>query len=96
MYNENVAWLKDIEERNKDVSQQEWSNITEHEIKEVLKKSHKWRSPGIDQLQSVWLDALFSTYAQLALNCNNIMTDPTTTPKWFYQGTKYLLVKMGY
>ena len=93
MYNENAAWLKDIEEKTEDVSQQEWGNITVHEIREVLTKSHKWKSPGIDQLPNFWLDALFSTHAQLALNFNSIMTDPTTTPKWFYQGTTYLLAK---
>ena len=58
-----------------------------------MKKSHKWKSPGIDQLTNFWLDALFSTHAQLALKFNSIMTDPTTTPKWFYQGTTYLLAK---
>ena len=93
MYNENAAWLKDIEEKPEDASQQEWGNITVHEIREVLKKSHKWKSPGTDQLSNCWLDALFSTHAQLALNFNSIMTDPTTTPKWFYQGTTYLLAK---
>ena len=93
MYNENAAWLKDIEEKTEDVSQQEWGNITVHEIREVLKKSHKWKSPGIDQLTNFWLDALFSTHAQLALNFKSIMTDPTTTPKWFYQGTTHLLAK---
>ena len=93
MYNENAAWLKDIEEKTEDVSQQEWGNISVHEIREVLKKSHKWKSPGIDQLPNFWLEALFSTHAQLALNFNSIMTDPTTTPKWFYQGTTYLLAK---
>ena len=93
MYNENAAWLKVIEEKTEDVLQQEWGNITVHEIREVLKKSHKWKSPGIDQLTNFWLDALFSTHAQLALNFNSIMTDPTTTPKWLYQGTTYLLAK---
>ena len=61
MYNENAAWLKDIEEKTEDVSQQEWGNITVHEIREVLKNSHKWKSPGIDQLTNFWLDALLST-----------------------------------
>ena len=92
MYNENAARLKDIEETTEDVSQQEWGNITVHEIREVLKNSHKWKS-GIDQLPNFWHDALFSTHAQLALNINSIMAYPTTTPKWFYQGTTYLLAK---
>ena len=63
------------------------------EIRKALRKSHKWKSPGIDQIPNFWLDALHSEHTKLAKNFNRLMADPTITPIWFCLGTTYLLAK---
>ena len=92
-YNQTAAWLTDLERRTHNIRKQEWENITVEEISEALKKSHKWKSPGMDQIPNFWLDTLSSTHMQLAINFNNVMKDPTLAPKWFCQGITYLLPK---
>ena len=92
-YNQTAAWLTDLERRTHNIRKQEWGNITVEEISEALKKSHKWKSPGMDQIPNFWLDTLSSTHMQLAINFNNVMKDPTLAPKWFCQGITYLLPK---
>ena len=78
-----AAWLNDLEGSTNDIQKQEWENITVEEISEALKKSHKSKSPGMDQIPNFWLDTLSSTYTQLAINFNNVMKDPTLASRWF-------------
>ena len=92
-HNQNVKWIQDLENNSTDIQEQEWENITTNEIKEALKKSHKWKSPGLDQIPNFWLDTLPATHTNLAKNLNKIMQFPNETPKWFCQGTTYLLAK---
>ena len=88
-----TAWLNDLERSTNNIRKQEWENITVEEISEALKKSYKWKSPGMDQIPNFWLDTLSSTHAQLAINFSNVMKDPKLAPKWFCQGITYLLPK---
>lgn len=92
-HNENADWLKHLETNTNDIPEQQWDNITTDEIGKALKKSHKWKSPGIDQVPNFWLDTLISTHEKIASNFNKIMIDPESTPKWFHLGTTYLLAK---
>ena len=92
-HNENSAWLNDFENSANNIPEQGWEEIQVDEIRKALRKSHKWKSPGIDQIPNFWLDALHSAHTKLALNFNRLMADPTVTPKWFCLGTTYLLAK---
>ena len=92
-HNKNSAWLNDFENSANNIPEQGWEEIQVDEIRKALRKSHKWKSPGIDQIPIFWLDALHSAHTKLALNFNRLMADPTVTPKWFCLGTTYLLAK---
>ena len=85
--------MNDLERSTKNIRKQEWENITVEEISEALKKLHKWKSPGMDQIPNFWLDNLSSTHAQLAITFNNVMKDPNLAPRWFCQGITYPLPK---
>ena len=85
--------MNDLERSTNNIRKQEWKNITVEEINEALKKSHKWKSPWMDQIPNFWLDTLSSTHTQLAVNFNNVMKDPTLALMWFCQGITYLLPK---
>ena len=42
--------MQKCEQTNENVETQKWKEINEEDGKAALKKSHKWRSPGIDKL----------------------------------------------
>ena len=67
-YKKTAAWLNDLERSTNNVRKQEWDNITVEGLREALKKSHKWNSPGMDQIPNFWLDTLSSTHTQLEIN----------------------------
>ena len=92
-HSENSAWLNDFENSSNNIPEQGWEEIQVDEIRKALRKSHQWKSPGIDQIQNFWVDALHSAHTKLAVNFNRLMADPTITPTWFCLGTTYLLVK---
>ena len=92
-FNENAEWVRDLENSTKDIPEQEWENITAEEIERSLRKSHKWKSPGVDQIPNLWLHTLSSAHAKLACNLNSIMKEPNLTPKWLCHGATYLLAK---
>ena len=92
-HNTNAEWLKSFENATNNVHEQEWQNISVEEIKEGLKKSQKWKSPGIDKVPNFWLDSLSSMHSQLATCFNRLILNPESTPEWFCMGTTYLLPK---
>ena len=49
-HNENGKWIEDLEKEIVDIPEQEWSDITIEEIAKAPRKVHKWKSPGLDQL----------------------------------------------
>lgn len=92
-HNENAKWIEDLEKEVVDIPEQEWSDITTEEITKALRKAHKWKSPGLDQVPNFWLDTLQSVHSKLASNLNILINEPNLTPTWFCQGTTYLLAK---
>ena len=82
-YKQTAAWLNDLDRSTNNIRKQEWENITVEQICAALKKAHKWKSPGMDQIPNFWLGTLSSTHTQLAINFNYVMKDPTLAPKWF-------------
>ena len=92
-HNGNSEWLNDFENSTNDIPEQGWEEIQVDQIRKAVRKSHKWKSPGIDEILNFWLDMLNSAHAKLALNFKKLMADPTTTPEWFCLGNTYLLAK---
>ena len=69
--------------------QQEWDEI-KAEVKEALRKAHRWKSTVIDKVSIFWLNTFDSTYE----NCfNRVITNPKKNPQWFAQRITYLLSK---
>ena len=56
--NMSASWLGNLEKGNEKVKKQEWENITVPELKAELTKSHKLKSPGIEKLPNLLLNAL--------------------------------------
>ena len=60
-----------------------------------LKKSHKWKSPGLDKLPNFWLNILTSTHKVLTHTLSQTMKHPEEIPEWLAKGITYLLPKIS-
>ena len=63
------------------------------ELRAALKKSHKWKSPGIDQIPNFWLNSLSEMHVVYARCLSDIVLNPEVAPTWLTEGTTYLLPK---
>ena len=72
-HNEEAEWIKREEERMKETEQQEWEDIELKEVEFSLKKSHKWKSPGLDKLPNFWLNILTSAHKVLTHTLSQTM-----------------------
>ena len=79
----------------KETEQREWEDIELKEVKLLLKKSHKWKSPGLDKLPNFWLNILTSTHKVLTHTLSQTMKNPEEIPKWLAKGITYLLLKVS-
>ena len=59
----------------------------------MLRKSHKWKSPGVDKIPNFWLHTISSAHAKLASNLNVIMKEPNLTPKLLCHRATLFLAK---
>ena len=81
-HNEEAKWIKREEERTKETEQQESEDIELKEVEFSLKKSHKWKSPGVDKLPNFWLNILTSAHKVLTHTLSQIMKNPEEIPEW--------------
>ena len=88
-----ASWIGNMEKENEKVKEEEWQNITVLELKAVLTKSQKRKSPGIDKVPNFWLNALSSSHFTFTRLLSEIMENPEKAPKWMGEGTAYLLPK---
>ena len=92
-FNSDAEWIKDQEEANANINQQEWQDITLEELQTALAKSQKWKSPGLDMIPNFWLNSFTNTHDALVNAYSDIMNNPENAPQWFSQGITYLLAK---
>jgi len=60
-----------------------------------LSKTHKWKSPGNDQIQNYWLKAFPAIHRYITKKLNAIIEEPEKTPYWLTAGISYLIPKSG-
>ena len=92
-HNEEVKWIKREEEGTKETEQQEWEDIKLKEVKFSLKKSQKWKSPGLDKLPNFWLNTLKSTHKVLTKRLFQTKKNPEHIPEWLAKAITYLFPK---
>ena len=82
-----ASWIENTEKESEKVKEQEWENITIHELKTALSKSQKWKSPGIDKVPNI----LLSSHVTFTSLLNELMQDPEKTPEWLSTTHKLLI-----
>ena len=55
-FNENAEWIKNVQTDNAYIQEQHRSDISVEELQTALKKSHKWKSVGVNQVSNYWLN----------------------------------------
>ena len=85
--------LKHAQEMNENKQQQDWIEISKEELEAAMRKSHKWKSPGIDKIPNVWLHAVAEGHLKLATLLSDIVEIPGKAPKWLSEGVTYHLLK---
>ena len=87
--------MKREEERTKLTEQQKWEDIALKDVEFPLKKSHKWKFPGLDnKLPNSWLNILTSTYKVLTHALSQKMKNPEKILEWLAKDITYLLPQM--
>ena len=63
------------------------------EVEFSLKKSDKWKSPGLEQLPYFLLNTLISTHKVTTYTLSQTLKNPEQIPESLAKGTTYLLSK---
>lgn len=92
-HNTNANWIKQEADAYGHITEQQWCDFTVSEIKNAIKKSQNWKSPGPDMLQNFWIKHLSALHQQLTDALNGIIRDPKAIPRWLTSGVTYLLPK---
>ena len=79
-HNSQALWIEKSSKEYEALKEQEWSEITLHDLKHALKKSSKWKSPETDKIFNFWLNAFHETHTRLTQLYNLIITDPNQIP----------------
>jgi len=92
-FNADAEWSDRVAEKYKDIETQSWDDINIEELECALKKSQKWKSPGIDKVPNYWLYHMFAMHELMAKKISEIISEPDKMPNWLAEGTTYLLAK---
>ena len=92
-HNKDAEWLSREKLRMSETEQQLWSEILKEDVEAALKKSHKWKSPGLDKIPNFWLNSLSASHTHIANVLSQVVADPSLAPLWLTEGITYLLPK---
>lgn len=89
----NTKWLQQERKRVNRIPTMLPQTITTEEVKEALKKTTNWKSPGPDHIQNYWYKRLYSTHELMARLLDDLLKNPENTPPFMTTGVTYLLPK---
>ena len=85
--------IKNVQIDNANKQEQQWSDISVEELQTALKKSHKWKSAGIDQVSNSLLNSLCRGHYIFASLLSDTSKNLEDSPAWLYEGITNLLPK---
>ena len=92
-YNKEAEWIRDMERASEMYPTQAWKDIQTEELSYALRRSSKWKSPGIDKVPNFWLHSFKSLHDDLATEYTKIVRQPEESPAWLVRGITFLLSK---
>ena len=89
----NAEWIKNIQTDNANIQDQPWSESGVKELQTTVKKSHKWKSAGVDQVLDYWLNSFYKGHFILASPLSDAIKNPEDSPAWLTEWITYLQPK---
>ncbi|XP_044760879.1 uncharacterized protein LOC123318334 [Coccinella septempunctata] len=94
IHDDGAYWIGEAEAQIPKVQMSD-IQISEMDIKEALKGSNNWSSPGPDKIQNYWWKHLTSIHKALSMALQKSIADPTTIPDFCTLGVTHLQPKDG-
>ena len=69
-HNQKAQWMKDIEEKCKDIERQEDIKINVENVKKQVKKMSNWKSSGPDGVHGYWMKNFTSLHERMSVQLN--------------------------
>ena len=91
-HNENVEWLKQLDNDTKDVPKQVDVKFEIDLLKQKIKKMPNWKGPGPDGVQGYWLKNLTCLHEQITFQLDECLQQGTV-PDWMTTGRTLLCLK---
>ncbi|XP_045466730.1 uncharacterized protein LOC123675420 [Harmonia axyridis] len=91
-HDDDAFWIREAEEESSGYIMEE-ENITEQDIKTVLKKTNNWSAPGPDGLHNYWWKYFTSTHTCLATVFQKALSKPSLIPDFCTLGVTHMIPK---
>ena len=88
-----AKWIENVKDTYNDNEPRMREDITTGEIINILKRPHKWKSPGIDIITKFWLHHLSLTHQLMTKLTSGIIKGTENIPDWLIEGVSYLQPK---
>ncbi|KAI5718661.1 hypothetical protein M8J77_024813 [Diaphorina citri] len=70
-----------------------FENVTEIDVRNIVKHLHNWKAPGLDKIHNYWWKYFTSVHTHLAYHINDVIQYPEKMPTFLNQGITYLKPK---
>ena len=92
-HNTNANWINEEKQRYQYLEEMTVNTLTCEQVKQIILKTHNWKSPGPDKIQNYWFKKLTTTHQKLTELLNECIQEPRKFPQKFATGITYLLAK---
>lgn len=93
-HNEKAQWIQTEKENiSGNIEPQSDNEVTANELYDVVRKTHNWKSPGIDGIHNFWYKKLTNLHPCLVKLINDVLKKPETMPQFLTEGKTYIKPK---
>ncbi|CAH2095620.1 unnamed protein product [Euphydryas editha] len=92
-YNRDAQWIAEIETATGCAEGNEFQDIDLDKVKNAIKKTQNWKTPGIDKIQNFYIKYLTNTHSYMAKAFDRIFKGTEETEEWFTTGQVVLIPK---
>lgn len=92
-HNGAAEWIQNEKRKYSALEPEEWEDLTNDDMIEILKHIQNWKSPGPDKVQNFWIKQLTSLHPHLLRAMNDLIKHPEKMPPWLTMGYTILLYK---
>ena len=92
-HDDSAKWIKEEEERYKNIEEMEFSDISKEDIATVTGRLKNWKAAGIDGVQNFWYKKFIVLHEVLAIICTRLIKGEEELPRFTTKGITHLLPK---